>query len=44
VDSLLVVVHEIRDGRIVRLRAFTDEDGAMGAAEERAESQAARRA
>lgn len=35
VDSPLVVVHEIRDGKIVWLRAFTDESEAMSAAEER---------
>jgi ketosteroid isomerase-like protein len=33
VDSPLVVVHEIRDGKIVWLRAFTDLDEAVSAAE-----------
>ena len=42
-DSLLVVVHEIRDGRIIWLRAFTDEAEAMAAAKARASSQAAGR-
>jgi ketosteroid isomerase-like protein len=36
VDSLLVVAHQLRDGRIVWLRAFTNEDDAMRAAENRA--------
>jgi ketosteroid isomerase-like protein len=35
VDSPLIVVHEIRDDKIVWLRAFTDEDEAMQAAEGR---------
>ncbi len=34
-DSPLLVVHEIRDGKIVWLRAFTDEDEAIRAARER---------
>ena len=41
-DSPLVVVHEIRDSKIAWLRAFTNEDEAMLAAEARAESRAAR--
>ena len=32
VDSPLLVVHEIRDGKIAWLRGFTDEDEAMAAA------------
>ena len=40
-DSLLVVAHEIRDGKIAWLRAFTNETEAMRAAEARAESRAA---
>ena len=35
VDSPLIVAHEIRDGKIVWLRAFTDEDEAVRAAEAR---------
>ena len=41
VDSLVIVVHEIRDGKIAWLRAFTDEDEAMRAAEARAQEVAA---
>jgi ketosteroid isomerase-like protein len=36
VDSPLLVVHEIRDGKIAWLRAFTDEEEAFAAAAERA--------
>ena len=35
VDSPVIVVHEIRDGKIVWLRAFTDEDEAMAVSQAR---------
>jgi ketosteroid isomerase-like protein len=38
VDSPLLVVHEMRNGKIVWLRAFTDEDEALGAAQARTEA------
>ncbi len=36
VDSPIIVVHEIRDGKIVWLRGFTDQDEAIAAAREQA--------